>query len=69
MAEFERRVVRTERVEYVLRSPTNWAELGKAFAAIQQELGAVELSDDSVMVAAVDAEIVCYFEVKEGNRA
>jgi hypothetical protein len=50
VAEFTPREVTTVRREFVLRSPTNWAEVGKVDAAISQELKAmrVQPTDDKV---------------------
>jgi hypothetical protein len=66
MAAYSRREVTTKRVEYVLPSPTNWAEVSKAMSAVTQDLRArgVGESDDAVWVKASDDEIVFWFEVE-----
>lgn len=59
MAEYSRRVVTTRHVEYYLPSPTNWAEVGKVFAAMRNELGEEAARwDDAVLIEANDEEIV-----------
>lgn len=64
MAEFTSRDVTTVRCEFVLRRPTNWAEVDKVKAAISQELKQLGLSesDDRVTVDATDKEIVFWYE-------
>lgn len=64
MAEFTSRDVTTVRREFALRRPTNWVEIDKVSAAINQELIelGVSLSDDRVTVDANDDEIVFSYE-------
>lgn len=63
MATYERREVTTTYVEYVLPSPANWAEIGKATAAVNQELGEERARwDDAAWFEARDDEIVIRFE-------
>lgn len=63
MAEYYRREVNTTRVEFVLHSPANWAEVSKAFAAVHQELGDDRARwDDAAFVEARDDEVVVWFE-------
>lgn len=64
MAEFTSRDVTTVRREFVLRRPTNWAEVSKVYAAIEQEFKADGRrdSDDAVTVDANDTEIVFWYE-------
>lgn len=67
MADFLRREIITKRVEYVLRSPTNVAELGKAFAAAEksaQSYGRQVGTDDWLTVLAQDDSIVMTFDVE-----
>lgn len=63
MADYGRRERHFVRTEYVLTSPTNWAEVGKAFAAINQDLGEDKARwDDAAWVEARDDEIVIWHE-------
>jgi hypothetical protein len=64
VADYTSRNVTTVRREYVLRRPTNWAEVGKVVAAINQELKGLGLSssDNRVTVDANDDEIVFSYE-------
>jgi hypothetical protein len=63
MATYTSRTVTTTRREYVLTSPTNWAEVGKVVAALNQELGEEAARwDDVVTVEARDDEIVFSYE-------
>jgi hypothetical protein len=63
MAAYWRREVVTTRVEYVLNSPANWAEVSKAFAAVHRELGEDRARwDDAAWVEARDEEVVVWFE-------
>lgn len=63
MADAEKRTVVTTRHEYVLRSPTAVAEVGKAVAWAQADMPEVRRSwDDSCMVEARDDEIVVWWE-------
>lgn len=64
MAEYTSRDVTTVRREFALRRPTNWAEVGKVYAAIEQEFKALgrRNSDDAVTVDATDDEIVFWYE-------
>jgi hypothetical protein len=64
MAEYTSRHVTTVRREYALRLPTNWAEIGKVYAAINQEFDALGISssDDRVTVEARDDELVFWYE-------
>jgi hypothetical protein len=63
MAEYSRREVTTVQVEYYLPSPVNWAEVGKAFAAVKQELGEEASQwDTAAWFEARDDEIVIRFE-------
>lgn len=65
MANHTSRTVTTVRREYALRRPTNWAEIGKVYAAINQEFETrgIKSSDDRVTVDANDDEIVFTFDV------
>lgn len=65
MADYTRRERTTTHVEYVLPSPTKWAEVSKMHNAIHLELGP-ELSqyEDAVQVITTDDEITFRF-VKE----
>lgn len=64
MAEHTFHDVTTVRREYILRAPTNWAEVGKVYAAINQEIDAlgVRSSDDLVTVETRDDRIVFWYE-------
>jgi hypothetical protein len=63
MAVYSRREVTTTRVEYFLPSPANWAEIGKATAAINNELGDERARwDDAAWFEARDDEIVIWFK-------
>lgn len=63
MADYTIRSRTFVRHEYVLPNPTNWAELGKALASLEQSLpSGVEPFDNSVRVEADDAEIVLYWQ-------
>jgi hypothetical protein len=58
VAEYSRRVVTTTEVQYYLPKPTNWAEVGKVYAAIKQEMGEERSKwDDAVVIDADDEEI------------
>lgn len=61
MAEFSTREVTTTCREYVLISPTNWAEVSKVLTAVQDELPS-DASDNHVTVTGTDEEIVFSFE-------
>lgn len=63
MADYTSRTVTTTRKEYALRSPTNWAEVGKVIAVIEGELSAKRTYDNDVTVEARDDEIVFWFDV------
>lgn len=66
MAVYWRREVTTTYVEYVLPNPVNWAEVGKATSAINQELGEARARwDDAVHFEARDEEIVMRFKKSE----
>ena len=70
MAVYSRREVTTVHVEYVLPSPCNWAEIGKATAAINAELGEERARwDDAAWFEARDDEIVIRFEKSKETRA
>lgn len=59
MASYTRRERTTVHVEYVLTSPTNWAEVGKVYAALNTELGEERARwDDAVEVVAAEDEII-----------
>lgn len=63
MAVYWRREVVTTHVEYILPNPVNWAEVGKAIAAINNELGEDAARwDDAAWFEARDDEIVIRFE-------
>jgi hypothetical protein len=64
VAEYAARHVTTVRCEYALRLPTNLAEIGKIYAAIDQELKELGLpsSDNLVTVEASDEELVFWYE-------
>lgn len=59
MADWTRREITTTHVEYVLPSPTNWAEI---YTAINQELGEKAQAEDAVWVVGTDDEIIFRFE-------
>lgn len=67
MAEYSRRVVHTARVEYFLPNPTNWAEVGKVYSAIKNELTGDSRADydDTVTVEGRDDELVFSFEINK----
>lgn len=65
MAAYSRREVTTVRVEYVLDSPTNWAEVDKAFASCRTDLGEQARWDDVVRVEARDDEVVISYELSK----
>jgi hypothetical protein len=70
MASYTRMEVTTTRVEYVLDSPTNWAEVDKAFAACKNELGPDRARwDDVVRVEARDEEVVISYELSKTREA
>lgn len=62
MAEYSFRDVTIVRREYTLPNPTNWAEINKVVAALEQELEEEGYSDDRVTVEARDDEIVFWYE-------
>lgn len=69
MAAYEPRVITTTRYEYVIRKESaNWAEIGKAFAAVKQDMnvgqpaGTSRGGDDAVWVDADDENIIIYWE-------
>lgn len=65
MADFAARHVTTVRREFTLRTPTNWAEIGKVFAAIDLELKAAGLSDlDSRVTAETTEEEIVFWYTK-----
>lgn len=64
MAQFETRTVTSLRHEYVLPSPAEWGELGKATAAAHQALRAAgkdPSADDAAFIEARDGEVVIYW--------
>lgn len=66
MADYSRRVVYPKpRVEYYLSKPSNWAELSKMEAAVDNEVRDKEIlpTDDTVTVNANDDEILMSFEL------
>lgn len=67
MAEYATRTKTLVTREVVLPSPTNWAEVSKAFAYCQQELTRLGKSqaDDQVQVKAWDDEIVIWFVLSD----
>lgn len=69
MAIYFRREVTTVHVEYVLPNPCTWAEIGKATAAINAELGEdAARADDAAWFEARDEEIVIRFEKSKESR-
>lgn len=67
MADYSKRTVRDEYVEFALPNPTNWGELGKALRAVHQELSGddpVSQPDDVVTVHGTDDEIVLRLRAK-----
>lgn len=64
MAAWTSRVVITTTKQFVLPSPTNWAEVRKVLAAIDQELSEDRHWDDTVTVTAHDDEIFFTYLVK-----
>jgi len=67
MAEYTRREVTTVTVEYVLPSPVNWAEVRKALASVERELGEDARWDDAAWVEARDDEIVIRYPKSEAT--
>jgi hypothetical protein len=66
VADYSTRVVTTTRKEYVLESPTNWAEVEKVLAAIKGDMsGGRRTYDDDVVVEARDDEVVFWFKVAD----
>lgn len=66
MADYETRTVTKVTKEYILRSPTNWTEIGKLFAALDRDVpGEMKKWDDSVTVEARGDEIVFSYTVSE----
>lgn len=63
MADYTQRVVKTVRKEYVLRTPTNWAEVNKVLHAISKDLEGQNAADNTVTVDACQEPIVFSFEV------
>jgi hypothetical protein len=63
------RVTKTWQV-YELPSPTNWVEVSKVLAAINQETQAAGLraGDDLVEVIASDDKILFRYEIKDEGR-
>lgn len=60
MSNYTKRRVTNTRVEYVLKSPTNWVDITKVFSAIDNDFTKLNLRnfDDSVRVESRDDEIV-----------
>lgn len=68
MAAYTSRTVTVVTREYVLPSPTNWAEVGKVMSAIRTNLGQERACwDDTVTVEARDDEIVFSFQLSKTN--
>ena len=66
MAEYKTRIVTTKRQEVVLPNPTNWVEVGKAFAYVNQNLPEkLRCWADTVTVEATDSEIIIWWKVEE----
>ena len=67
MADYTRRDETKTRRIYTLPSPTNWTEVSKVLAALQQDPDCQKLGewDDIVKVEAWDDEIRFSFEVKQ----
>lgn len=61
MADYTFYDVTSVRREYVLRSPSNWSEVSKVIAALEQEITEGD-SDDRVTVEAKGDEIVFWYE-------
>lgn len=55
----------TTRRFYVLHSPTNWVEVSKVLAVLQQDPDLTSDSDDAVLVEAWGDEIRFTFEVEQ----
>jgi hypothetical protein len=71
MSQVTTRIIKITRHEVVIPSPTNWAEVGKALAVIEQRLEAAGKEtrwDDTVTVEARDDEIVFYWTESEPAR-
>jgi len=69
VADFSRREVTKTWVEYALPNPTNWGQIGRVIAVLNQELGEDRAQwDDAVEVLANDEEIIFRYE-KEDRRA
>ena len=66
MASYSRRQVVTTRIEYVLSNPAHWTEVGKAFAAAENELA--ESAAGAVWVESRDDEVVVWFEKSKESR-
>lgn len=62
MASYNRRERSTTWVEFLLTSPTNWAEVEKVFAVIRSEIGEEARWDNAVEVIAFDDEILIRYE-------
>lgn len=63
MAAYERMVRSVTTVRYMIELPTNWAEVGKVYAAIRNELGDDRANwDDAVTVTADDEHVIFSFD-------
>lgn len=70
MAEHWRRTRTVKTVEYVLHQPTNWAEVTKVLAALDNELPAGRRSADStVTVTATETEIIFSYKDDEVTKS
>ncbi|PZG49868.1 hypothetical protein C1I98_11170 [Spongiactinospora gelatinilytica] len=67
MASWTRRERTITHIEYALPLPTNWAEVGKVYASLNQELGERAEWDDAVEVTSDGAELVFRYLKTEGT--
>lgn len=65
MADWTRRERTTTHVEYVLTLPTNWAEVGKVYSSINQELGEERARWDDIVEVISDGVELIFRYVKE----
>lgn len=66
MADYTRHVRTTRRVEFTLRSPTNWCEVDKAFNAIKKEIPPeMARYDDTVTVEAREDVVVISYLLED----
>ncbi|OPG13666.1 hypothetical protein [Microbispora sp. GKU 823] len=68
MADYSRRERTKTWVEYALPNPTNWGQVGRVIAVLNQELGEDRARwDDVVEVLATDEEIIFRYEKETGR--